>query len=124
MDYDNAGVASSVVFDPYGNYLFVALETSREVAVVDVFGRRELLRVAVGRAPQGLAVSPDGTRLYVNNFMDRSVSVLDIGRLDQAGQQQRAGGGDAGGGGEREAQRAGAGGQAAVLRCQGPAAGA
>jgi YVTN family beta-propeller protein len=85
IDHDNAGVASSAVFDPYGVYLFVTLETSREVAVVDVFGRRELFRIAVGRAPQGLAVSPDGTRLYVNNFMDRTVSVLDIATLVKQG---------------------------------------
>jgi cytochrome c peroxidase len=85
LDHDNAGLASSAAFDPYGIYLFVALETSREVAVVDVFGRRELLRLGVGRAPQGLAVAPDGTRLYVSNFMDRTVSVFDISALVHAG---------------------------------------
>ncbi len=35
VDLDNASLASAAVFDPFGNYLFVALETSREVAVVD-----------------------------------------------------------------------------------------
>jgi hypothetical protein len=43
-----------------GNYLFVALETSREVAVVDVQGWYEIFRFDVGRAPQGLAISNDG----------------------------------------------------------------
>ena len=61
-----------------GVYLFVALETSREVAVVDAHGRRELFRFDVGRAPQGLALSADGQRLYVNNFMDRTVGVFDL----------------------------------------------
>ncbi len=78
IDHDNASVASAAAFDPNGVYLFVALETSREVAVVDSYGRRELFRFDVGRAPQGLAVAPDGLRLYVSNFMDRTVGVYDL----------------------------------------------
>jgi cytochrome c peroxidase len=86
MDFDNASVASAAVFDPYGTYLFVALETSREVAVMDAYGFWEIFRINVGRAPQGLAISPDGTRLYVNNFMDRSVGVYDISGLIARGE--------------------------------------
>src|SRR6185295_13790511 len=85
VDHDNAGVASAAAFDRYGIYLFVALETSREVAVVDAFGHFELFRFQVGRAPQGLAVSPDGLKLYVNNFMDRTVGVYDLGPLINTG---------------------------------------
>ena len=85
IDHDNAGVASTALFDKSGNYLFVALETNREIAVVDGYLRRDLFRIGVGRAPQGLALSPDGLRLYVNNFMDRSVTVLDISKLINEG---------------------------------------
>ena len=85
IDHDNAGMPSAAIFDRYGVYLFVALETNREIAVVDAYGRRELFRVAVGRAPQGLALSADGLRLYVQNFMDRSISVLDLSQLINAG---------------------------------------
>jgi len=81
IDHDNAGLASAVAFDPLGVYMFVALETSREVAVVDAHGRWEVFRFDVGRAPQGLVVAPDGSKLFVNNFMDRSVSVFDLGPL-------------------------------------------
>jgi hypothetical protein len=66
-------------------YLFVALETSREVAVLNAFTRAQLFRIDVGRAPQGLAISPDGKRLYVNNFMDRTVSVRDLSALLERG---------------------------------------
>ena len=78
IDHDNASVGSAAVYDPNGVYLFVALETSREVAVVDVHGKRELFRIAVGRAPQGLAVSPDAKTLFVSNFMDRTVGRFDL----------------------------------------------
>ncbi|MBL8327360.1 MAG: DUF1929 domain-containing protein [Rubrivivax sp.] len=78
IDHDNASVASAAVFDPRGNLLFVALETSREVAVVNAHSGQQLMRIDVGRAPQGLAIAPDGLTLFVNNFMDRSVSAHDL----------------------------------------------
>ncbi len=34
-----------------------------------------------GIAPQGLAIDPDGTRLFVHNFLSRSVSVYDVDAL-------------------------------------------
>ncbi len=86
LDHDNASVASAAVYEPHGVYLFVALETSREVAVVNAFSRAQLLRFDVGRAPQGLAISADGLKLYVNNFMDRTVGVYDLAPLLQGGQ--------------------------------------
>jgi YVTN family beta-propeller protein len=86
MDLDNASVASAAAFDPLGIYLFVALETSREVAVIDVHGNAELFRVDVGRAPQGLVLSSDGLTLYVSNFMDRNVDVFDLTELRTEGQ--------------------------------------
>ncbi|MEJ8856026.1 discoidin domain-containing protein [Variovorax robiniae] len=86
IDHDNSGVASAAVYHPNGAYLFVALESSREVAVLDAAGKRELMRLAVGRAPQGVALSLDGTRLYVSNFMDRTVGAYDLGRLLQYGE--------------------------------------
>lgn len=85
IDHDNASVASAAAFDPTGLYLFVALETSREVAVIDAHGKRELFRIDTGQAPQGLVVAPDGLTLYVSNFMDRSVGVFDLRPLVQQG---------------------------------------
>ena len=81
IDHDNSSVASAVLHDQLGIYMFVALETSREVAVVDAHGGWEIFRFNTGRAPQGLALSADGRTLYVSNFMDRSVSVFDISTL-------------------------------------------
>ena len=99
-----------------GVYMFVALETSREVAVVDAHGGWEIFRFDVGRAPQGLAVSPDGSTLYVNNFMDRTVGVFDLQPLLQQRRDQRAAARDGECRRDREAQRDGAQGQAVLLR--------
>lgn len=86
VDHDNAGVASAAAFHPTGGFLFVALEASRHVAVVDPVGRRELFRLDTGRAPQGVAVSADGFTLYVHHFMDRSLGVFDLRPLLQRGE--------------------------------------
>ena len=85
IDHDNASMASAALFDARGTLLFVALETSREVAVIDAHGARQLMRIDVGRAPQALALSADGYTLYTSNFMDRTVSVHDLRPLLQQG---------------------------------------
>ena len=81
LDFDNSGVASAAVFDRLGVYMFVALETTRQVAVVSAHDNWEIFRIDVGRAPQGLALSANGRTLYVSNFMDRTVSVFDLTAL-------------------------------------------
>lgn len=78
VDHDNSSLGSAAVYHPSGVYLFVALETSRQVAVVDAIAGYEIFKFDVGRAPQGLTISPDGNTLYVQDFMDRSVSIVDL----------------------------------------------
>lgn len=84
-DLDNASFASHAAFDPFGLHLFTALEGNREVAVTDVHSGVEILRFDVGRAPQSVAVSADGTRLYVHNFTDRSLGIYDVSSLIRSG---------------------------------------
>ena len=90
VDHDNSSLGTAAAFHPSGAYLFVALETSRQVAVVDAAGGRELAKFDVGRAPQAVVVSADGNRVYVQNFMDRTVTALDISRLTTLGQLDKA----------------------------------
>jgi YVTN family beta-propeller protein len=85
VDHDNASVAGHAVFDPFGVTLFVSLEGNRQISVIDVSTAIEIGRFDTGRAPQGMAVSDDGSRLYVHNFMDRTVGVYDIDEIVQTG---------------------------------------
>ncbi len=85
VDHDNSSLGSAAVYHTSGVYVFVALETSRQVAVVDAINGIELFKIAVGRAPQGLALSADGNNLYVQEFMDRSISVIDLSPLVKQG---------------------------------------
>jgi len=81
IDHDNAGIGSTSIFGRNGNLVFSALEGSRHVAITDVFNGIELKRFRVQRAPQGLAISPDGRTLYVHNFMSRTVSSHDVSQF-------------------------------------------
>ena len=78
LDHDNASVASSAVYHPSGDYLLVALESSRIVAVVHIDSGVEINRIDTGIAPQALALSPRGDELFVHNFMDRTVNKYNL----------------------------------------------
>jgi large repetitive protein len=87
IDHDNSGIASAASFDNSGSYLFVALEASGEVAVVDPYNHNELMRINVGLAPQGLVYVSETNqdKLFVHNFMDRTVSAYDVTQLIRSG---------------------------------------
>jgi regulation of enolase protein 1 (concanavalin A-like superfamily)/mono/diheme cytochrome c family protein len=80
-DIDNREQASAVAFSPNGDYLFVALQGSNEVIVINAFSRRIEARYDTGRAPQGLFVDAVQKRLFVHDFLGRSISVMDISKL-------------------------------------------
>src|SRR5262249_11988365 len=63
IDHDNAGLATGAAVTGDGHYLFVALETSREIAVYDLQQGFQLARIAVGRAPEGIAFGSNGRTL-------------------------------------------------------------
>ncbi len=88
IDHDNAGLATGAAITGDGRYLFVALETSKEVAVYDTQQGFQLARIPVGRAPQGVAFSSNGRTLYVHNFMDRTVTRFDVTNMVALGSTQ------------------------------------
>ncbi|MEO1575894.1 MAG: PA14 domain-containing protein, partial [Pseudomonadota bacterium] len=81
VDFDNSSVASGAALTGNGRYLLVALETSRQLSVYDVRNNFELMRLPTGRAPQGVAVSSNGRIAYVHNFMDRSITRVDLTQI-------------------------------------------
>ncbi len=80
VDLDNNDVATAAIYSPLGNRLFVSTLGSREIWVLDGYGSTSAFAFeSSGEAPDGLAISPDGSRLFVHNFMTRSVSVFNTG---------------------------------------------
>lgn len=61
--------------------LLVANPDNNSVTLFDVKnGNARLAEIPVGKEPNGVALSPDGTKAYVANTVDGTVSVLNIGQ--------------------------------------------
>jgi len=84
VEHDDASIATDAVFGSLGVHLFTALEGNRQVVVNDAVSGMELGRMQVGRAPQGLVRSSDN-RLYIHNFMDRTITIMDVDAIIQGG---------------------------------------
>ncbi|MCX6626331.1 MAG: beta-propeller fold lactonase family protein [Candidatus Solibacter sp.] len=69
-----------------GARLFALCEGTDEVVVFDARSAKIVRRIKVGRVPKGLALSPDGTRLYVANSWSDSISRVsdDVSVVDLA----------------------------------------
>ncbi len=69
----------ALVADQAGKTLYVAEATAKQVAVLDVAGGKVTKNLALPAAATGLALSPDGKRLYVTcGVADGSVVVIDL----------------------------------------------
>lgn len=66
-----------LVFSADGQRAYVAAFQSAQVGVLDHLGR-VIGRIPVGFGPAGLALSGDGTRLYVLNHLEASITVVDL----------------------------------------------
>jgi len=77
---------SAIALERTGRWMYVANQQTNNVAIVstandDLEASNVKLVVKVGRGPNGVAVRTDGTRVYVLNAFDHTVSVLaDDGR--------------------------------------------
>src|SRR5712692_8753220 len=50
--------------------------------VVSADANQKLAEIPVGKEPNGVAVSPDGSKVYVTNTIDGTVSILAVKRTD------------------------------------------
>lgn len=73
---ESIGDPRAIAWHPIGDRAYVAGMGSNNVVVVDPSGAR-LGQIDVGQGPTGLAMSQDGTRLFVINKFDGSISEID-----------------------------------------------
>ncbi len=81
---------NDIVSDHNGNYVYVANANSDNVSVIDTKNDKVVEQIEVragaelhsfmGSSPNGLALSGDGTVLYVANGMDNAVAVVELGK--------------------------------------------
>lgn len=68
-----------------GRWLYIVCEKSDQLLVVDVQDGTIAARIAVGRQPRGIWLSPETRRIYVTNSWDDTVSVIDAVELKVIG---------------------------------------
>jgi mono/diheme cytochrome c family protein/PKD repeat protein len=81
VDFNNRDMAQAVAYSPLGDIYFVALQGSNLVEVRAAGSGGFLGAMTPQSAPQGLTVDAATGRLFVQNFMSRSVSAFDVSGL-------------------------------------------
>lgn len=86
LDIDNSDSPSAVAFSPLGDYAFITLQGNAQIAVVDVLEFMQpqsagtiRTRWGTGLAPQSIVIDGSTARAFTRDFMDRSVTALEIG---------------------------------------------
>lgn len=67
----------NLAFRPHSRELWVTLEASDAVAVLDTASRKVLAEIPTGGAATAVAFTPDGRRAFVSNRRDDTVTVID-----------------------------------------------
>lgn len=78
---DHSGAAQRVIDEKGQGLVYVSVFGDDRVSVIDPSIQAVVARVRVGRGPQDIAFLPDADgqlRGYVSNFLDHSISVLDL----------------------------------------------
>lgn len=78
-DFNNREGPVAVGYSPDGGLMFVALRGSNAIDVLNAYSGELVTSLEnVGRGPQGMAFTSDGTKLFVHAWLSRSVLVYDI----------------------------------------------
>jgi YVTN family beta-propeller protein len=72
-------------FTPDGKLVLISDLDGGELVVLDASSKREVKRMKLGRSPEGILITPDGSRAYVAVNGDNWVAVLDLKTLDVTG---------------------------------------
>jgi len=71
--------------DVQTNVLYATNQDENSLSVIDLTGRKELTRLAVGRLPQGVGVDATRRVVYVGNSGEATVSFIDASKFNVAG---------------------------------------
>lgn len=77
IDLNDASLPVAAVISPLGDLVFAAVQSSNKIEVRETYAGRIAGSITVGRAPEGLAL--DGDRLYVQDLLGRTLTVIDVG---------------------------------------------
>ncbi len=76
-DIDDTSQPSAVALSPSGAHVLVTMQGSNLLVALSQHNGVEVARADTGLAPQGIAIDPHTQRIFVQNFLSRSVTVLE-----------------------------------------------
>ena len=86
--FDDRGLASAATYSPFGDFLYVTMRGARTVERIDVLSDAQSgAELNVGFAPSDVALSPDGSRVYVHAELSRELVVFDTAAFGQPGSE-------------------------------------
>ena len=74
-------VASRLIADSQRGLVYVSITDSNMVAVIDAATLTVTKKLTVGAGPIGMAISPDGKKLYVAQTLVKKIAVIDLTTL-------------------------------------------
>ena len=77
VDPPGVGLPFDASISDDGSTLWVVNAASNDLTVVDLRTGLRLAHIEVGANPRGIVLAPDGSRAFVNNTLDGTVSVID-----------------------------------------------
>jgi YVTN family beta-propeller protein len=81
-------------FTPDGGHVLVSDLDAGDVVIVDAAERRVIKRLRLGAQPEGILVTPDGSRAYVAVNGDDRLAIIDLASFDVTGSVATGGGPD------------------------------
>lgn len=81
VDIDNHAQPSAITYNLHGTHAFVTMQGNNRLIVLNPNDGSEIARINTGLAPQAVLIDQDSLRVFVKNFLDRSVSVYDARAL-------------------------------------------
>ena len=58
-------------------FVYVTNYDDNTTSVIDTSTNKVITTIPVGAGPEGMAISPDGTKIYVDNYDGNTTSVID-----------------------------------------------
>ena len=84
IDLNDRNMPQAVRFSPAGDIYFVATQGTNLVEFFDATDGALLGALGTGLSPQGMVLNDDASRLFVHNYMSRSVSAFDVSDIINA----------------------------------------
>lgn len=87
IDYDDSDRCHSCSFSELGDLAFVTLPGNDEVKIIDAYNGSEVNTLQTGHVPEATLLDPSSRRLFVLNFLSRSLSAYDIAPILAGGSE-------------------------------------